>query len=140
MDGREGAGKKGGRMKEGRMEGRGGWKRTARMGQEERGEERRLTESGTPHHLWWDGHHPFVRSSVVAVVHASLRAYRHGWSSGGGVRARCSRGVGTCFRQWNGGGGGHWDFTVVVVCRARVVFRVSIDPRRRGPCLFCEKS
>ena len=57
-------------MKEGRMEGRGGWKRTARMGQEERGEEGRLTESGTPHHRWWDARHPFVRSSVVAVVRA----------------------------------------------------------------------
>ena len=52
------------------MEGRGGWKRTARKGQEERGEEGRLTESGTPHHRWWDARHPFVRSSVVTVVRA----------------------------------------------------------------------
>ena len=134
MDGREGAGKKGGRMKEGRMEGRGGWKRTARMGQEERGEEGRLTESGTPHHRWWDARHPFVRSSVVVVVRASLRAYRRGWSGGGGVGACCSRGVGTRFRQWNGDGGGHWDLAVVVVCRARVVFRVTVDRRRPPAC------
>ena len=81
------------------MKGRGGRKRTGRKGQEERGEEGRLTESGTPHHRWWGARHPFVRSLVVAVVHASLHAYRRGWGGGNGVGARCSCGVGTRFRQ-----------------------------------------
>ena len=70
--------------------------------------EGRLTESGTPHHRWWGGRHPFIRSLVIAVVRASLRAYRCGWCGSGGVGVRCSRGVGTRFCQWNGGGGGVW--------------------------------
>ena len=33
---------------------------------------------------------------------------------------------------------GYWELAAVVVCRARVLFRVSVIRRRRGPCL-CEK-
>ena len=34
---------------------------------------------------------------------------------------------------------GYWDLAMVVVDRVCVVFRVTVDQRRRGPCLLCEK-
>ena len=61
------------------MKGRGGRKRTGRKGQEERGEEGRLTESGTPHHHWWGGRHPFVRGRGRSCGIACLSPWMGWW-------------------------------------------------------------
>ena len=34
----------------------------------------------------------------------------------------------------------YWELAAAIVCRACVVFCVSVIRRRRGPCLLCEKT
>ena len=160
-------GRKGGRMEEGRMEGRGGWKRTGRKGQEERGKEglRRvgplITVGGVvvicSSIRWWS--RSFVRhcaliavDGVVVVVWAFIALVVWARTSVNGMVV----GAAFWFAILHRVVGGHrwswvtsllafvavckyWELAVVVVCRARVVFCVSVIRRRCGPCLLCEK-
>ena len=159
--------KEGSRKEEGRMEGRGGWKRTGRKGQEERGKEglRRVGPLITVGGMvvirssvrQWS--RSFVRhcaliavDGVVVVVWALValvvwaRVSVNGMVVGAAFWfAILGRVVGG--RRWSWVTSllafvavcGYWELAAVVVCRARVVFRVSVIRRRRGPCLLCEK-